>query len=76
MARRLETKAYVVSAKRNGKSVVNCGTDHSKVNILYCNTMRNYELQTQNNYNCLTIDTVATMYGLITYASYVVNNQY
>ena len=63
MARRLETKAYVVSAKRNGKSVVNCGTDHSKVNILYCNTMRNYELQTQNNYNCLTIDTVATMYG-------------
>ena len=38
--------------------------------------MRNYELQTQNNYNCLTIDTVATMYGLITYASYVVNNQY
>ena len=76
MARRLETKAYVVSAKRNGKSVVNCGTDHSKVNILYCNTMRNYELQTQNNYNCLTIDTVATMYSLITYTSYVVNNQY
>ena len=43
---------------------------------LYCNTMRNYELQTQNNYNCLTIDTVATMFGLITYASYIVNNQY
>ena len=38
--------------------------------------MHNYELQTQNNYNCLTIDMVATMYGLITYASYVVNNQY
>ena len=54
--------------QRNGKSVVNCGTDHSKVNILYCNTIRNYELQTQNNYNCLTIDTVATMHGLITYA--------
>ena len=45
MARQLETKAYVVSAKRNGKSVVNCGIDHSKVNILYRNTMRNYELQ-------------------------------
>ena len=76
MARHLETKAYVVSAKRIVKSVVNCGTDHSKVNILYCNTMRKYELQTQNNYNCVTIDTAATMYGLITYASYVVNNQY
>ena len=76
MARRLETKPYVVSAKRNSKSVVNCGTDHLKVNILYCNTMRNYELQTQNYYNCLTIDTVPTMYDLITYASYVVNNQY
>ena len=63
MARRLEIKAYVVSAKRNGKSVVNCGTDHSKVNILYCNTIRNYKLQTQNDYNCLTIDKVATMYG-------------
>ena len=63
MARQLETKAYVVSAKRNGKSVVNCGTDHSKINILHCNTMRNYELQTQNDYNCLTIDTVATTYG-------------
>ena len=33
MARRPETKAYEVSAKRNGKSVVNYGTDHSKVNI-------------------------------------------
>ena len=63
MARRLETKAYEVSAKRNGKSVVNYGTNHSKVNILYCNTMRNYELQTQNDYNCLTFDTVATVYG-------------
>ena len=63
MASRLEPKAYVVLAKRNGKSVVNCGTDHSKVNILYCNTMHNYELQIQNNYNCLTIDAVATMYG-------------
>ena len=63
MASRLETKAYVVSAKRNGKSVVNCGTDHSKVNILYCITMHNYELQIQNNYNCLTINAVATMYG-------------
>ena len=63
MARLLETKAYVVSTKRNGKSVGNYGTGHSKVNILYCNTMRNYELQTQNDYNCLTIDSVATMYG-------------
>ena len=63
MARQPETKAYEVSAKRNGKSVVNYGTDHSKVNILYCKMMRNYELQTQNDYNCLTFDTVATLYG-------------
>ena len=62
MARRPETKAYEVSAMRNGKSVVNCGTDHSKVSILYCKTMRNYELQTQNDYNCLMFDTVATVY--------------
>ena len=52
MVRRPETKAYEVSAKRNGKSVVNYGTDHSKVNIWYCNTMRNYESQIQNDYNC------------------------
>ena len=63
MTRRPETKAYEVSAKRNGMSVVNYGTDYSKVNILYCNTMRNYELQIQNDYNCLTFDTVATVYG-------------
>ena len=63
MARRLETKAYEVSAKRNGKSVVNYGMDHLKVNILYCNTMHNYKLQTQNDYNCLMFDTVATVYG-------------
>ena len=30
---------------------------------LYCNTMHNYELQTQNDYNCLTFYTVATMHG-------------
>ena len=31
------------------------GTDHSKVNISYRKTMRNCELQIQNDYDCLTI---------------------